>query len=46
MYRSDKKNEGVIQMTRTFKEVESFTKKWKSLGLNDDDLLVLQELLL
>lgn len=33
-------------MTRTFKEVESFTKKWKSLGLNDDDLLVLQELLL
>lgn len=46
MYRSDKKNEGVIGMTRTFKEVESFTKKWKSLGLNDDDLLVLQELLL
>lgn len=33
-------------MTRTFKEMESFTKKWKSLGLNDDDLLVLQELLL
>ncbi len=33
-------------MTRTFKEMESFTKKWKYLGLNDDDLLVLQELLL
>ena len=33
-------------MTRTFKEMESFTIKWKSLGLNDDDLLVLQELLL
>lgn len=33
-------------MIRTFKEMESFTKKWRSLGLNDDDLLVLQELLL
>lgn len=33
-------------MIRTFKEMESFTRKWKSLGLNDDDLLVLQELLL
>ncbi len=33
-------------MTRTFKEMESFTRKWKLLGLNDDDLIVLQNLLL
>lgn len=33
-------------MTRTFKEMESFTRKWKSLGLTDDDLAVLQEILL
>lgn len=33
-------------MTRTFKEVPSFTKKWQSLGLNDDDLRVLEEILL
>ncbi len=33
-------------MTRTFKEMESFTRKWKSLGLTEDDLAVLQELLL
>lgn len=33
-------------MIRTFKEMESFTKKWKSLGLDDDDLIILQELLL
>ena len=33
-------------MIRTFKEMESFTRKWKDLGLTDDDLRVLQELLL
>lgn len=33
-------------MTRTFKEMESFTRKWKSLGLDDDDLKNLQETLL
>lgn len=33
-------------MIRTFKEMESFTRKWKLLGFNDDDLIVLQELLL
>ena len=33
-------------MTRTFKEMESFTKKWYALGLTEDDLIVLQELLL
>lgn len=33
-------------MTRTFKEMESFTRKWQSLGLTEDDLIVLQELLL
>jgi hypothetical protein len=35
-----------ILMNRTFIELESFTKKWKSLGLTDDDLFVLQEILL
>ena len=33
-------------MRRTFKEMESFTKKWYALGLTEDDLIVLQELLL
>lgn len=33
-------------MNRTFKEMESFTRKWKELGLTDDDLFTLQELLL
>lgn len=33
-------------MIRTFKEMESFTRKWKDLGLGEDDLVVLQELLL
>lgn len=33
-------------MTRTFKEMESFTKKWLELGLDDNDLSTLQELLL
>lgn len=36
----------IIQMIRTFKEVSSFTKKWKELGLTEDDLVVLEELLL
>ena len=31
---------------KDIKEMESFTRKWKSLGLNDYDLIVLQELLL
>ena len=33
-------------MTRTFIEMESFTKKWRSLGLNDEDLQTLQNILL
>lgn len=33
-------------MTRTFKEVPSFTKKWQSLGLTDDDLRTLENILL
>lgn len=36
----------IIQMIRTVKEVSSFTKKWKELGLTEDDLVVLEELLL
>ena len=33
-------------MLRTFIEVPLFTKRWKEIGLNDDDLLVLQIMLL
>lgn len=33
-------------MNRTFKEVPSFTAKWHTLGLTDDDLRVLENLLL
>ncbi|MBR1599748.1 MAG: hypothetical protein IJ661_12670 [Lachnospiraceae bacterium] len=33
-------------MTRTFKEMESFTKKWLESGLDDNDLATLQEMLL
>lgn len=33
-------------MTRTFIEVPSFTAKWKSFGLTDDDLKTLEEILL
>lgn len=33
-------------MNRTFKEVPSFTQKWHSLGLTDDDLRTLQTILL
>lgn len=33
-------------MKRTFKEVESFTKKWKALGLTDEDLRRLENILL
>ena len=33
-------------MIRTFKEMESFTRKWKNLGLTEDDLVILQEILL
>lgn len=35
-----------IQMNRIFKEVPSFTKKWYALGLTDDDLRVLEDILL
>lgn len=33
-------------MNRTFKEVPSFTVKWKSLGLTDEDLRTLENILL
>lgn len=33
-------------MNRTFKEVPSFTRKWQSLGLTDDDLRTLENFLL
>lgn len=33
-------------MNRTFKEVPSFTSKWQSLGLTDEDLRVLENILL
>lgn len=33
-------------MKRTFKEVPSFTAKWQALGLTDDDLRVLENILL
>ena len=33
-------------MNRTFKEVPSFTKKWQSLGLTDEDLRSLENILL
>lgn len=33
-------------MERTFKEVPSFTAKWQALGLNDDDLRTLENILL
>ncbi len=33
-------------MNRTFKEMSLFTKKWKELGLTDDDLRIFQEMLL
>ncbi len=33
-------------MTRVFKEVPSFTKKWKELGLTDEDLRTLENILL
>lgn len=33
-------------MNRTFKEVPSFTEKWKSLGLSDEDLRALENILL
>lgn len=33
-------------MTRIFKEMESFSKKWIELGLDDNDLATLQEMLL
>ena len=31
-------------MNRTFKEMSLFTKKWKELGLTDDDLRIFQEM--
>ena len=33
-------------MKRTFKEVPSFTAKWQALGLSDEDLRVLENILL
>ncbi len=33
-------------MNRTFKEVPSFTEKWQSLGLTDEDLRELENILL
>ena len=33
-------------MNRTFKEVPSFTEKWKSLGLTDEDLRSLENIFL
>ena len=33
-------------MNRTFKEVPSFTEKWQSLGLTDEDLRTLENILL
>ena len=33
-------------MNRTFKEVSSFSEKWKSLGLTDEDLRILENILL
>ena len=33
-------------MNRTFKEVPSFTTKWQSLGLTDEDLRILENILL
>lgn len=33
-------------MKRTFREVPSFTAKWQALGLTDDDLRVLENILL
>ena len=35
-----------MDINRTFIEIYSFTNKWKSMGLTEDDLVVLQELLL
>lgn len=34
----------IKRMNRTFKEVPSFTIKWQSLGLTDDDLKTLEEI--
>ncbi len=34
------------KMNRTFKEVASFTEKWQALGLSDEDLRLLQQILL
>ena len=36
----------LTNINRTFIEIDSFTKKWKSMGLTEDDLVILQELLL
>lgn len=33
-------------MNRMFKEVASFTEKWQALGLSDEDLRLLQQILL
>lgn len=38
--------EEIRKMIRTFKEVPSFTAKWQSLGLTDEDLRELENILL
>ena len=35
-----------MKMVRTFKEVPAFTEKWQALGLNDEDLRILENILL
>ena len=42
MYFKERKN----KMNRTFKEVQMFTKKWQLLGLTDEDLRSLENVLL
>ena len=47
MYHKEKKNKSEMEniqmdINRTFIEIDSFTKKWKSMGLTEDDLVVFQ----
>lgn len=46
MYYKIVKRKGLHKMKRTFIEVPLFTKKWKELGLTDEDLRDLQNILL
>ena len=45
-YNEEAKRESIRHMNRTFKEVPSFTTKWHSLGLTDEDLRILENILL